>query len=157
MSTPVNTGLASASPAAEDGTFIKRPPEDDESFDLHRTPSKRQALETALDGVVESELDPSLSLREPSLQFFPDPAHPHKDKNPEQLIAIICNMQAAHAQQVADLEARYSVVSAQLDQMKKLLNSYFKSQEQGMRSVSRVRRSNSWAPKTKHPSRVCLR
>lgn len=147
MSTYLDSGLASASPAAEDGVFVKRPPEDDEPFVLYRTPPKRRAVDPVLRNEAEPELEPLLSLRgQSSSQVSPDPDQALKDKSTEQLIAIVRDMQAAHAQQVADLEARYSFVSTQLDQMKRLLNTYFKAQEQGMRSVSRVRMSNSQFP-----------
>ncbi|PSR78551.1 transcriptional activator of glycolytic enzymes-domain-containing protein [Coniella lustricola] len=76
-------------------------------------------------------------LREPSSQVSPGPEQLLRDKSAEQLVAIICDMQETHAQQIADLEARYCVASSQVKQMTKLLNAYFKSQEQGRRSVSR--------------------
>lgn len=142
MSTYLDSGLAPASPAAEDGALVKRPPEDDEPFDLYRTPPKRQAVEPSLRDKAVPELEPSPSLRDQSSQVPSESDQSLQSKSTEQLIAIIRDMQAAHAHQVADLETRYSFVSTQLDQMKKLLNTYFKSQEQGIHSISRVRTSN---------------
>lgn len=107
---------------------IKRPPEDEEPFDLHRSPPKRQAVETTSDYrqafVSHGPAEASGS------QFY--------GKTPEELISIIHELQVSHAQQVADLRNQYTVVSQQLDQLKGLLNTHLHSQMTAIQYVQNV-------------------
>lgn len=107
---------------------IKRQSEDEEPFDTNRSPSKRQVVEATLSKGQASTLQGPSESTEP--QLYP--------KTQGELISVIHEMKASHAQQVADLKGQYAVVSQQLEQLKNLLNTHLTSQMTAIEYVQSV-------------------
>lgn len=108
---------------------IKRPPEDDESLDgLHRAPPKRQAVERSLSHGPGTASRASSEATDGHLW----------DMSPAELIATIHQMQATHAQQVAELRDQYTIVSRQLEQLRTLANNHLTSQILAIQSAQHV-------------------
>lgn len=118
----------SPTPNLDDDSFnvpIKRPPDDEEEFDLQNTP-KRQALEDFHGGLSASRASSEAS----GYQLL--------EKSPEDLVALIQEMKASHAREMAEVREQYSIVSRQLEQMRILLNDHFTTQVAAIQKAQKV-------------------
>lgn len=109
---------------------IKRPPADEEPFDLDRAPPKRQAVE-----------DPLSNGRVPTLRASSEATETQLGSMaPEQLISFIHNMQAVHARQIAELKDQHSL---ELEELTSLVYNHVTSQITVLESMQGVSLSPS--------------
>lgn len=104
---------------------VKRPLEDDETFDVENVTSKRQAFE------VRTPIFDSMASLLPYAPYeaAETPTEPQlQETSVADLMSIIQQMQTSHAQQISELRDQYNSVSAHLEQLKSLFNDHFTSQ-----------------------------
>lgn len=116
------------------GVYIKGPPTDEEPFDVDSIPPTQEAPEPT--AAAPSDMaSPSRDLSEATATT----AEPQLwERSTEDLIAMIQNLQASHAQELAELRDQQAALSNQLNQLKSLLDSHFNSQLGAINSLQSV-------------------
>lgn len=103
--------------------YIKRPPEDEEPSDDDMGPPMTQALGSTANSLLHEVAPPSTALSETTTT---EPQLP--EESAQDPMALIQEMQASYAQQLAELRDQQATLTSELDQLKSLLNSHLNSQ-----------------------------